>query len=62
MATFAAPMPIMAIRIVEISFDTTLSALVSPASRTVADPCWSSCQTGISIVLRNSSSTRKQRG
>ena len=49
MATLAAPMPIMAILTLAELLAHHLEALISPARTTVAVPCWSSCQTGMSI-------------
>ena len=58
----AAPAPLMMIFTFEISFLTSLSALRSAALTTMAVPCWSSWNTGISRSSRRRRSTSKQRG
>ena len=45
-----------------LSFRTTLSALINPASTTIAVPCWSSCITGIESSFFKRVSISKQRG
>jgi hypothetical protein len=41
---------------------TIFKALINPASVTVAVPCWSSCQMGISALARSVSRMRKHFG
>ncbi len=53
MATFDAPVPTKVILTSPIFLPTTFRALISPASVTVAVPCWSSCQIGISAFSRS---------
>ena len=61
-ATLDAPVPTNAMVTSLIFLPTTLSALISPAKVTVAVPCWSSCQTGISAFSRRVSRIRKHLG
>ena len=58
----AAPAPDSTIRTVARSLPTTLSALVSAATTTIAVPCWSSWNTGMSSRSRSRRSISKQRG
>ena len=58
----AAPAPAMATRTSGSFLPTTRSALVSAASTTIAVPCWSSWNTGMSSSSRSLASTSKQRG
>ena len=58
----AAPAPDMTIRTSAILFSTTRSALYRAASTTMAVPCWSSWNTGMSSSSRSRRSTSKQRG
>ena len=58
----AAPAPDMTSRTVPMSLPTTLRALVSAASTTIAVPCWSSWNTGMSSSSRSRRSISKQRG
>src|SRR5207237_3464820 len=50
---FDAPAPIKVSWTSDISFPTTLRALITPATLIVAVPCWSSCQTAISHSFRS---------
>ncbi len=61
-ATPAAPTPVITTLISSILLPTTLRALSSAASTTIAVPCWSSWKTGMSSSARNRSSISKQRG
>ena len=56
----AAPAPFITMRAV--SFPTTFSAFVSPASTMTAVPCWSSWNTGMSHSSLSRRSISKQRG
>jgi hypothetical protein len=58
----AAPAPAMAMRTSGSFLPTTRSALVSAAMTTIAVPCWSSWNTGMSSSSRSRRSTSKQRG
>ena len=58
----AAPAPAMTMRTSGSFLPTTRSALVSAASTTIAVPCWSSWNTGMSSIARSLRSTSKQRG
>ena len=59
----AAPAPESTIRTVaEVLASTTFSALVSAATTTIAVPCWSSWNTGMSSRSRSRRSISKQRG
>ena len=58
----AAPAPAMAMRTSGSFLPTTRSALVSAAITTIAVPCWSSWNTGMSSSPRSLRSTSKQRG
>ena len=58
----AAPAPDMTIRTSAIRLSTTRRALKSAASTTMAVPCWSSWNTGMSSCSRSRRSTSKQRG
>ena len=58
----AAPAPAMAMRTCGSFLPTTRSAFVSAASTTIAVPCWSSWNTGMSSSPRSRRSTSKQRG
>ena len=55
-ASPAAPAQAITILRVQISFFVILSALISPASTTIAVPCWSSWKTGISNLFLSCSS------
>ena len=57
-----APAPAITILTSGSSLPTTRSALVSAASTTMAVPCWSSWNTGMSSIARSRRSTSKQRG
>ncbi len=58
----AAPAPDIAMRTAPSFLPTTRSALVSAASTTMAVPCWSSWNTGMSSSSRSRRSTSKHRG
>ena len=58
----AAPAPDSTTRTCASDLPTTRSALVSAASTTIAVPCWSSWNTGMSSRSRSRRSTSKQRG
>ena len=58
----AAPAPTTTTRTSAIRLPTTRSALSSAASTTIAVPCWSSWNTGISSSARRRRSISKQRG
>ena len=58
----AAPAPLITTRTRVRSLPTTRSALRSAASTTIAVPCWSSWNTGMSSSSRSRASTSKQRG
>ena len=58
----AAPTPDTTIRAVSRSFSTTRSALVRAARTTIAVPCWSSWNTGMSSMSRSRASISKHRG
>ncbi len=57
-----APLPMKAMLTSSIFLPTTFRALISAARVTVAVPCWSSCQTGISAFSRSVSRMRKHLG
>ena len=58
----AAPTPVTTIRTSLNSLPTTRRALVRAASTTIAVPCWSSWNTGMSSSARSRASISKQRG
>ena len=58
----AAPAPDITTRTSAMFFSTTRNALYSAASTTMAVPCWSSWNTGMSSNSRSRRSTSKQRG
>ena len=58
----AAPAPDITILTFSMSLSTTRNALYNAASTTIAVPCWSSWNTGMSSRSRSRRSTSKQRG
>ena len=58
----AAPAPLMTMRILPISFLVTFMALIRAAATTMAVPCWSSWNTGMSQISFKRRSISKQRG
>jgi hypothetical protein len=62
MACPAAPAPLITIRTSVSFLSTTRSALVSAASTTIAVPCWSSWNTGMSSSARSLASMSKHLG
>ncbi len=62
MATPALPAPFTTTRQFSFCFPTTLRALMMPARTTIAVPCWSSWNTGMSRISFRRSSISKQRG
>jgi hypothetical protein len=58
----AAPAPDSTIRTSPSSFSTTRNALINAASTTIAVPCWSSWNTGMSNRSRSRRSISKHRG
>ncbi len=58
----AAPTPETTMRTSSMALPTTRSAFVSAASTTIAVPCWSSWNTGMSSSSRRRRSISKQRG
>ena len=58
----AAPTPETTNDTSAMSLPTTRSALINAASTTIAVPCWSSWNTGMSSSARSRSSISKQRG
>ena len=58
----ALPAPLITTLISSIFLPTTFKALIKPAHTTIAVPCWSSWNTGISNSIFKRASTSKQRG